>query len=214
MVPIYPELPGLTFSPFIKRPKYSTGVGVGSSGREVRIGYWANPQWEWDLKYDTLGDNQSVWNYQGGTASDLKTLLGFVLSRYGAQAPFYFRDPDDCAVTNQEIGVGDGGTKQFVFYRTYGLTETGTEPIGGLNMSEDISIYLNGVLQTSGFTIDNSIPCGNFVMFDTAPGAGVSVTASFQFYFYCRFKDDSTDFEKFMKQLWENQKITIFSLKN
>jgi uncharacterized protein (TIGR02217 family) len=207
----YPVLKGLTFD-WVKRPKFSTGVGVSASGREVRVAYWARPQWEWDLSYDILGDS-SQWT--GTTASDLKTLMGFILAVYGSWAAFYFQDPDDYSVTGQVLGTGDGTTQQFQMVRTYGLGEyTGTEPVGSVNNSEPVNVYLNGVLQTSGYTLNTTTPCGNYINFATAPAAGVSVTADFQFFYYCRLKDDSYDFSKFMQNLWDTKKLTVFSLKN
>lgn len=215
VVPVYPALIGIT--PKIEKyPKLSTGTGVGSSGREVRIGYWATPQWEWDLTYDILADNG---DYQGTTTADIKTLLGFLLSVYGGLMPFYFLDPDDNTVVGQPLGIGDGATKAFPFARTYG-TDTilgnfvGTQNVGGVNEGEALVIYLDGVEQSTGFTISTATPVGNYVQFGTAPAAGVVVTADFSFWYYCRLKDDSYDFSKMMKNLWELKKITIFSLKN
>ena len=214
MPPVYPQLPGL-LPKIVKRPKYSTGVGVGSSGREVRVGYWAKPQWEWDLGYDVLGDNAAVWMYHNSTGSDLRTLVGFVLEQSGALSPFYFQDPDDYAVTGQFLGTGDGSTTQFYFQRTFGNDGfTGTEIVGGVNTGEDLSIYINGTVQTTGFTINTATPVGNYVQFTSPPAAGATITADFQFWYFCRFKDDSYDFTKMMKFLWGQEKITIFSLKN
>jgi uncharacterized protein (TIGR02217 family) len=216
VIPVYPQLIGLTFD-YTKRPKNSVGRGTGSSGREIAVGYWANPQWEWDLTYDILADNgQGV----GTTASDIKTMIGFFLWAAGTLSPFYFQDPDDNQVTGQALAVGDGSTKQFTFVRTYGLDSilgnfTGTEPIGGLNLEASSPvIYLDSVAQEGGFTIDNSTPYGNTVTFSTAPGVGVAVTGDFSFYYFCRLKDDTLDYSKFMNGLWELKKITIFSLKN
>jgi len=222
---IYPQLVGLTFD-YVKRPKFSTGTGVGSSGREIRVAYWATPQWEWDLTYDILADNGK---FTGTTASDLKTLLGFMLDVAGSFGTFYFIDPDDNTVTAQPLGIGDGTSTNFLFSRTYGLTYTGTEAVGGVNLGTSFynytgpnqtlvtpvtNIYLNGVLQSpTTYTINTATPCGNYVQFDTPPAAGVVVTADFSFWYLCRFKDDSADFDKAMQNLWDTKKLTIFSLR-
>ena len=208
---VYPELVGLTFK-VSKRPKFSTGAGVFASGREVRVGYWSKPQWEWDLTYDILNDNNK---YVGSTVSDIKTLLGFFLSVYGSQFPFLFRDPDDCTQVGQPLGVGDGTTKTFYFSRTYGLgTFVGTENVGGVNLEEPLTIYHNGVAQTDNFILNTATPCGNYVQFPSPPEAGVVISADFSFYYFCRMKDDTAEFEKFMQDLWDTQKLTIFSLRN
>jgi uncharacterized protein (TIGR02217 family) len=214
VIPVYPQLIGLTFD-YVKRPKASVGRGTASSGREIAVNYWQNPQWEWDLSYDILADNGQN---TGTTVSDIKTLMGFFLWAQGTFNPFYFQDPDDNAVTGQAIGLGDGVTKQFTFVRTYGLDSalgdfTGTEPVGGVNTEETLTLYLDGVAQEDGFTVDTSTPCGNIVTFNTAPAAGVAITADFSFWYFCRLKDDTAEFEKFMSGLWAVKRLTIFSLK-
>jgi uncharacterized protein (TIGR02217 family) len=208
---IYPSLIGL-MPTVTKRPKWSTGTGVASSGREIRIGYWSYPQWEWDLSYDILADNNA---YTGTTAADIKDLIGFFLVNYGSLQPFLFQDIDDYQVTGQEIGVGDGTTKTFLIQRTYGLGSfTGTEPVGQVNTSEPVQVYINNTLQSStAYTVNTATPCGNTVTFASPPANGAAITMSFDFYYYCRFADDSYDFDKFMKNLWETKKVTIFSLK-
>jgi uncharacterized protein (TIGR02217 family) len=211
VIPIYPALGGLTYS-VIKRPKFSTGAGVAGSGKEVRVGYWANPQWEWDLTYEVLNDN-GVPN--GTTESDIKTLVGFFLLASASLWPFYFLDPDDYQVTGQALGTGDGVTKNFLMVRTYGLNSfVGTEPVGSVNAGETVNFYLDDVLQDSGCTLNNTTPCGNYVQFAVPPAPGVEITSDFQFWYYARFKDDSYDFEKIMDSLWNQKKITIFSLKS
>jgi uncharacterized protein (TIGR02217 family) len=212
---VYPELIGLT-PKIVKRPKWSSGVATGSSGREVRIGYWSLPQWEWDLNYDILNDNISPGgHFNGTTASDLKTLIGFILTVFGSLQPFYFRDPDDNEVTGQALGIGDGATTAFQFVRTYGLGSfEGTEPVGSVNEGEPIAIYLNGTLQETGFTISTATPYSNTITFNTAPAPGAAITADFQFYYFCRLNDDKNEFSKGFPNLWANDHITIFSLKN
>ena len=212
VIPVYPELPGLTID-VVKRPKWSTGKGVGSSGREVTVAYWSKPQWEWDLEYSALNDNGQY--YQALAGADVKSLIGFTLQCMGAQSPFYFRDPtDDWQQTAAELGVGDGSTTAFLFQRTYGAGGfSGTEPVGGLNTGQNLVIYLNGVEQSTGFTISTATPCGNSVTFATPPDPGVVVTADFSFYYFCRFKDDTYDFTKFLNNMW-TAKVSLFSLKN
>ncbi len=219
-VQTFPQLVGLTYT-YTKTPKFSTGVGVASSGREVRVSYWSKPQWEWELDYDMLGDGPP---WPGTTASDLKTLIGFFLSTAGAGLPFYFQDPDDYQATGQAIGIGDGATVTFPFVRSYGLGAfVGTESVGTVNANAAVTIYVNGVaqtvfvneaLQSTGVTVNTITPCSSYMTFATAPAAGAVITASFQFLYYCRFKDDSYDFEKLAKNIWQAKKLTIFSLRN
>ncbi len=211
-IPVYPVLEGLTFS-VIKRVKGSVGAGVATSGREIRVNYWSIPQFEWDLTYAVLADNGAS---NGTTYSDIQTLMGFVLNRAGSFSPFYFRDDTDYQVTGQALGIGDGMTKSFAAVRTYGLGDVvSTQPVGSVNTNVDVAVYLDGVIQEpSSYTVDTSTPCANAIIFNTAPTAGAVVTADFDFYWFCRFKDDVQEFENTMQNLWQNNKITIFSLKS
>lgn len=210
VIPTYPELAGLGYA-VVKRTKGSTGAGIATSGREIRVNYWAYPQFEWDLTYEVLND-QGVPN--GTTFSDIQTLMGFVENRGGSFAPFYFKDDTDCQVTAQALGTGGGGILQFPMIRTYGLGETSTQPVGTVDTSKTLNVYVAEELQDpSTYAIDTTTPCGNFLKFNTDPGAGNAITADFTFLWFCRFKDDVNEFENTMQNLWRNNKITIFSLK-
>jgi uncharacterized protein (TIGR02217 family) len=211
MPAIYPTLPGLTYS-VIKRPKFYTGIGQSASGREVRVAYAANPLWEWDLTYNYLPDEQTG---SSATPSDLQQILGFYLSQSGAFGGFLFQDPDDNAVTEQAIGTTDGTTTIWTLVRTYGGSDgTGTEPIGYVNSGVTFNLYLNGALQ-SGSTYDvlDTIPVNQQIRFHSAPTTGQAITASFGYYYYCRFQDDHYEFEKFYDKLWSLAKVTLMSLR-
>lgn len=52
----------------------------------------------------------------------------------------------------------------------------------------------------------------NMVTFDVAPDVGAPITASFQYYFVCRFMEDQMDFEKFADKLWNLQQCEFRSL--
>jgi hypothetical protein len=52
----------------------------------------------------------------------------------------------------------------------------------------------------------------NTVNFDVAPISGAVASASFQYYFVCRFKEDVTEYNKFMNQLWELQELNFRSI--
>ena len=97
--------------------------------------------------------------------------------------------------TAQEIGVGDATTTQFLMYRQIGGTMIDIVQ----NFISPPSIYLNGVLKTvtTDYTIDQY---GNLT-FTTAPGSGVAITWTGQFYFRARFLEDQIDS---LQQRWLN----------
>lgn len=211
MPPIYPTLAGLTFS-VIKRPKWYTGIGSAASGREVRVAYAVNPLWEWDLTYSYLPDEPTA---SATTNSDLKQLLGFYLAASGAFGGFLFQDPDDNTVTGQTLGTTDGSTTIWTLVRTYGGSDgTGTEPIGYVNSGVTLHLYLAGTLvDPASYDVLTTTPVNQQIRFHTAPTTGQAITATFGFYYYCRFKEDHQEFEKFFDKLWSLATVTLMSLR-
>lgn len=59
---------------------------------------------------------------------------------------------------------------------------------------------------------DYEIVMPNKLVFDVAPVAGLELWGDFQFYFVCRFDEDSHEYEKFMDKLWELQQCTFKSI--
>jgi len=73
------------------------------------------------------------------------------------------------------------------------------------------AIYFNGLTQNpSTYDVD---PSTGRVTFSIAPGSGLIITADFSYYFRCRFIDDKYDFENFMYQLWQLNKLTFISVR-
>src|SRR5579864_8444921 len=130
----YPRsLPGLAYSK-VRRPKHNVSVQTHQSGGEVRMSYWAEPLWEWDLTYEVLRDG-----FRYGRAYDeLKQIEGLFLASSGSLTGFQFFDEDDNRVTRQFVGNSDGTTTTFTLKRTRGTSAqydsanvpTGTEAIG------------------------------------------------------------------------------------
>ena len=205
---IYPTLIGLGYS-VIKRPIWNTSTAAAASGRSSRAGLQVNPIYEWDLTYDLLSDGAE--NIQSTTASDLKTLMGFYNSVAGGLFSFLFTDPDDCAVTGQALGTGDGTTTNFTFVRTLGGSAgSTTEPVGYVNQTKTLNVYVAGVLQSpSTYTVLSANDYAQVLKFNTAPAAGAAITADFSYYYVVFFKDDSYDFEKFAYQIWGAKKVTL-----
>jgi len=194
---IFPALAGLGWN--VKRTEiWKTRVQEAISGKEVRIADWSFPRHQWELTYDFL---RSAPAY-----GELQSLLGFFDQRQGVFDSFLYSDADDSAVTGQPIGVGDGVATAFQLVRLYGGF---VEPVIAPNVVS--AVYLAGVKQTSGYSVDSA---SGQVSFGTAPGLAVPVAADFTYYFRCRFMADSMDFEKFMSQLWLAKSVKFVSLKS
>lgn len=193
---VFPALPGVTF-PIVKRPQWSTSILTSASGKEVRLANYSYPLWQFDLPYDILHN----------TAAELQTLMGFYMKMQGSFDTFLFDDIEDNWAAGQVLGTGTGALTTFQLVRSLGGW---IEPRYEIKTSPAANIYLNGVLQTSSYSIGATT---GILTFTTAPGAGVSVTADFGFYYRCRFREDTVDFERFMSLFWETKMIPLISVK-
>jgi len=207
--PLYPELIGLTYT-VTKRPIWSTGSSRAGSGRTIRVGYYSVNLWEFELKYDFLPDRVG-----GTTANDLKALEGFFLlpAISGGLGGFLFDDADDDTVAGQIVGTTDGVNTTWTIVRQF-ATGSALEPVGMVDTTRTVTVYLDGVPQSSAsYDIVTSAPVNQQLRFHAAPSTGQVVTMDFSFFFYVRFQDDKLDFVKFVEKLWQQDKIVLESLR-
>jgi hypothetical protein len=219
---VYPELPGLAYE-IVKRPNMSTlgAEDPSPSGDEVLLQQFQNPLWEFELTYEWLYDDATeTW----GTLPALpdhqyQTLVGFFLLNAGSGKRFLLTDPTDNQVTDGVLDVTTvAGTKYSQFVRNLGGFKESILQVNGAPQ-----IKVGGVLKVAGtdytwdptligFTAPGVSWDGQYITWITDPGVGV-VTATFPFYFVCRFKNDNTEFAKFAKSLWLNRKVELRSMR-
>ncbi len=200
--PAFPNLAGQGWSVH-KKPVFATLVADHASGREVRDALWQYPLWEFELCFDGLASDST--SYPGLGAQSLQTLMGLFLQAQGQFGTFLYTDPTDCRVSGQVLGAGDGATTSFAFVRTLGGF---AEPVGWV--TSVASVALNGAPQSSGWSLTSP----NTLVFSSAPGSGVAVTASFSYAFQCRFLEDGQDFEQFMQNLWAAPSVKFRSVRS
>lgn len=163
-------------------PGFSTSIIVMDSGQEERVSRWESPKHRYDASYGIR------------TFDDLMTVKEFYIARLGPAYGFRWfdwldyssaangrDDPDD-----EDVKIGDGDATETDFqlvkkYTSGGITRTRIiqRPISGT-----VVIALDGVGQSSGWSVDVTT---GIVTFSTAPGAGVEVTAGFKFHVPARF---------------------------
>jgi len=215
----------------VKRsPLWKTRKQEAISGKRTTLADWPSPRWQWEVTIDFMrqaGTNQQVASFQGSTYSEFASLAGFFNLRQGAFDSFLYQDPDDnTSATDQAIGTGDGTTAVFQLQRAFGGN---VEPILALNALTNVKVA--GTAQTLGtasnqFNVtlwggtylsggatstDNpgTIRFGSSII----PTAGQAITATFSFYFPCRFDDDALSFEKFMAALYSAKSVKFSSQK-
>jgi uncharacterized protein (TIGR02217 family) len=196
--PVFPTLPTLGWSVKLS-PIFSTGTALHVSGREVRTANYLAPRWLIALDYDLLR--------MVSANTELQEIIGFFAECQGENAPFYFEPVTISPVTGQAIGTGDGVTTTFPF-----TVSIGDFTLSPASVATPPNVYLDGALQSSGFTVNAAAPAG--VTFATAPGAGVVVSADFHWFFLCRFDDDSEDVEEFMAKLYALQSLRLRTVRS
>jgi uncharacterized protein (TIGR02217 family) len=166
-------------------PSFSTEIIVIDSGYERR-----NQNW---------GQARRVFDARTGvrSAADAATLLAFFHARAGRARGFRLKDWSDCttaadnisasAFTDQTIATGDGATTIFQLIKNYASGGVTHQRVIAKPVAGSVLIGVNGTQLFSGFSVDTTT---GLVTFATAPAAGRSITAGFQFDVPVRFDTD------------------------
>jgi uncharacterized protein (TIGR02217 family) len=155
------------------------------------------PLRKYSLSYEVL---------RAGAEAELQTLEAFFNACYGSHDTFLYSDPDDNAVTDQNFGTGNGSNMTFYLARTRGSF---TEPVQSSNGTPTIKV--NGVTKTPG--TDYSISAAGAVVFTTAPASGAALTWTGSYYWRCKFKQDAAEFDQFLADLWQLQRLEFRTVK-
>src|SRR5512134_3799275 len=123
-------------------PGYLATVVATASGHEYRNANWAAARGRWNVASGLKKREQ------------VAELIAFFRARRGRSHGFRFKDWTDYQGMTQVLGTGNGSLKTFQLVKTYASggvidTRTITKPVTGT-----IKIYRNGVLVTSGVSID------------------------------------------------------------
>lgn len=156
--------------------EFNTSITTTFSGFEQRNVNWQKARGRWDVSTGIK------------TKTDMDILQAFFRARFGKAYGFRFKDWSDYQAVGQTLGTGNG--TQTVFQLTKAYTS------GAYSYSRDIKkpvtgtvkIYLNAVLQGAGFSVDLTT---GIITFSAAPGAGVIVSADFDFDVPVRFDTDT-----------------------
>ena len=165
-------------------PTFSTRVVNLATGGEQRLATWGQPR----RRYDAGVGLETTHNFY--------EVLEFFHARRGRLHSFRWKDWTDyrsgdptSEITpfDQVIGEGDGSETDFQLRKTY---KSGP--------SEHVRPIIRPVPGTVIIALDN-VPTTSFtvlhdegiVQFDTAPAAGVRITAGFEFDVHARFNSDS-----------------------
>lgn len=170
-------------------PERKTDIVTLNNGFEERNAIWAHSR----RKYDAGVGMASL--------DDLFAVTSFFEARMGRLFGFRWKDWADyksCAPsksvssTDQEIGVGDGSSKDFQLCKAYSSGgETYWRPISK-PVAGRVFVASDGQLQFEGTDYFINIETG-VLSFSVAPAAGAIVTAGFEFDVPVRFELDSIE---------------------
>jgi hypothetical protein len=186
-VPVFPTLAGITY-PVKRTQNWSSVKQDALSGKRIRLSLFTYPTYSYEAQFSFLRSDTNDLEWQ--------TLSGFISQLNGPTNLFAYNDPDDNSVTAQAFGTGNGTSTYFQLVRTQGGF---IEPVFLLNGTP--TLYGNGTPYVAG--VDYNINASGNVSFLYAPANGVALTWTGNYYWGCRFDTDTTDFSKFMYELWE-----------
>ncbi|HWR15172.1 MAG TPA: DUF2460 domain-containing protein [Terriglobales bacterium] len=202
----FPQVPGLAWD-VKKKPFFNNIIQTPANLRnEVRVAVTTQPQYQFECNFEFLRQDGS----RG--LSELSTIESFFLARGGNFDSFlidlynFTGDGNDHQVTNAPAMVnGDGTTKIFQLGRTYGSFRESVDAVD----SGTFQLYVGGVLQSSGYTLQNNT---GYVTFTSAPSNGAVITWSGFYYYRVRFLENSYEFNLMQNKLWELQTLTFLQI--
>jgi uncharacterized protein (TIGR02217 family) len=155
--------------------EFNTSITTTFAGFEQRNVNWQKSRGRWDVSTGLK------------TKTDMDVLQAFFRARFGKAYGFRFKDWSDYQAVGQTLGTGNGTITTFQLAKSYvsgaySYSREIKKPVSGT-----VKIYLNAVLQSSGFSVDHTT---GVVTFTAAPGAGVIVSADFDFDVLVRFDTD------------------------
>lgn len=234
---IFPTEPKVQY-PYSKTPIFSTMIKRSAGRREYRATYWpSSPLWEFSIPLNGIS-REDMMIIGGFLTKVRGALHSFFFrdaapAIEGEQSVQGIYNTD-YSIYDELANVGNGVQTQFQLFRNwnwwyleypkfppFGPTGYG---VGGLqgdsSTGEDVElgfgvpiwetpyIYLDGVLQDSGYAISQA----GVVTFDAAPGLNVVITADFGFYYRCRFKEDYSKLSRIAPEVWKSDELVLVTV--
>lgn len=188
-------------------PEFNTTVFEAASGYEQRNVNWEYARCRYDVSHGIK------------TKEDMDEILDFFYVVRGKATAFRYKDWSDYQLTMENIGTGDGVQTQFQITKKYTAgAETYTRTLrkivaaftppahpaaGWDDPAVEFKVYVNDVLQTTGYTVNNNT---GVITFSSAPALGHSVKVTCEFDVPVRFDTDKMDItlEAFELEVWDS----------
>lgn len=168
-------------------PRFKTSITTLSSGFEKRNVEWDKVRGRWDIAYGLTSLDQ------------VSDVIHMFYAAQGKARGFRFKDWSDFQIgkqsdpsTRQSIGTGDASTVTFPVFKQYGVGGVTYDRRVYKLVSGKTMVFLDGVEQSSGLSIDTSL---GKVTFDSPPADGVDVAVITEFDVAVRFDTDELPIE-------------------
>lgn len=164
---------------------FKTLITEGDNLAESRLGINENGKRRYTLSREFTNQAEIDW------------FNSFWALRGGNRQGFRLRDWRDYKGINQALGVGTGSQLGFQLRKRYGNNDPDTGASSELYRTitkpkpTTVQIYVDGVLQPSGWTVNTTT---GLVSFSVAPAAGKIISANFEFDVPVRFDNDEPPF--------------------
>jgi Conserved hypothetical protein 2217 (DUF2460) len=210
--PVFPNLPPLEW-PVLQKPFFASWTHRSVSGKQWQSSRQVYPNYDFEVSFGKgeswlreQTQNQELYE-QNSPFTEFQAISQLFLSCYGSYGEFYYDMPDDDSRLNQFVSTTVSGVSSYIIYRAWGGVTSAAlqrfEPVGGVQLTQPISVYLNSVLvPSSEYQIQNQLS-GSFLVFNTPPTAGQVCTITFSFYYRCHFLDSFAQFDQFQRNLWQ-----------
>lgn len=174
-------------TPFDEDVRFYTVVSESENGKEQRYQKWLSPKRTFTIQLNSrqITETNNIWR--------------FYTRRKGSFDTFLFINPNENPVTAETVGSGDG--VKTVFYLGQAV-DFGSGDLIVVPASEAITRSIKGTgdyLPFSTYSIDDTT--GAVTPNSTLPSGDV-LRANYNFYYRCRFADDTLTREAFTGELW------------
>lgn len=154
--------------------EFNTTIITSKNGKEYRNVNWNNNK----MKFNIINGIK--------TKTELDEVIKFFRNVKGKAYGFRFKDWTDFSATNQQIGIGNGETKEFQLIKTYTINgNTYTRKIKKPVIST-IKVFLDEI-KTNDFSVDLT---SGLITFEVAPSDTTIITTNFEFDVPVRFNSD------------------------
>ena len=194
---------------FVKQPYYSTKIATSVNGKELRASLQSQPKYELTLALPVLSQRNSD--------KEFETLEKFFNSMKGSFQSFLFKMIDD---NTFNYTISGDGTKSIYNVEKDGLILSNVQAIP--NMSADLLMWSTNTSKLMWnasestlmwiTTLTFNLSEKGIITFNRVLAIGETVVIPIEYYYRCRFLEDSQQFTLFTHKLWRGEVNLVASL--